>query len=275
MVKEALEIGAGVKMESLGVAWGKPSPEVSKELENYLEQDASLYGEIWRKTIQGESDEDIQRSRGAASPNFIWNYRRYTKALLESDLPKSPSMLRETGVLYRRVLKAANLSLSAKTYLENGLIEIESRIDNKTLQAIEESDALRTTQILETRNAIGVYVYSLMHYLRYPYDPASGRTLMKVGRSDRDVIQRFREQTRTTALPEEPVLLRIYQRRESSLDVPVLEKKFHSLLEAADHDRSAARTGGTEWFLTSLKFLDEIADTLNLDITVNDQLSED
>jgi hypothetical protein len=71
------------------------------------------------------------------------------------------------------------------------------------------------------------------------------------------------------------VLLRIYQRRDTSLEVPVLEKKFHSLLEAADHDRSAARTGGTEWFLTSLKFLDEIADTLNLDITINDQLSED
>jgi hypothetical protein len=50
-----------------------------------------------------------------------------------------------------------------------------------------------------------------MHYLRFPYDQLSGRTLMKVGRSDRDVIKRFREQIRTTALPEEPVLLRIYE----------------------------------------------------------------
>lgn len=44
--------------------------------------------------------------------------------------------------------------------------------------------------------------------------------------------------------------------------------------EKADHDRSAARTGGIEWFLTSLKFLDEIADTLKMDITLNDQVSE-
>ena len=262
-------------MEAQSTPWGKPNQLVVKDLEEYLQNDSSLYGEIWRKTNEGLTDEEIQKSRGATSPNFIWNYRRYTRALLEADLPKSPSMLRETGVLFRRILKASTLGLATKTYLEDGLLEIESRIDNKTLQAMEESDALRTTKILETRNAVGVYVYSLMHYLRYPYDPASGRTLMKVGRSDRDVIQRFREQTRTTALPEEPVLLRIYQRRESSAEVPVLEKKFHSLLEAADHDRSAARTGGTEWFLTSLKFLDEIADTLNLDITVNDEITEE
>jgi len=52
-----------------------------------------------------------------------------------------------------------------------------------------------------------------------------------------------------------------------------LEKRFHSLLEAADHDRSAARTGGTEWFLTSLKFLDEIGSTLNLKIILNTDIN--
>ena len=108
----------------------------------------------------------------------------------------------------------------------------------------------------------GIYVYSLPHYVRHPYDEESGRTLLKVGRADRSVIKRFREQTRTTALPEDPVLLRVYPCGEESSSV--MEGKFHSLLEAADHDRSKARTGGTEWFLTSLKFLDEIATTLGL-----------
>jgi len=162
-----------------------------------------------------------------------------------------------------------------RKYLESGLLQIESRINNPSVQASEESEAIKATEILETRNAVGIYVYSLMHYLRYPYDPISSRTLMKVGRSGRDVVQRFREQTRTTALPEEPVLLRIYQHLNDSAELSGIERKFHNLLEAADHDRSAARTGGTEWFLTSLKFLDEIADTLNLQITVNNQLVED
>jgi hypothetical protein len=45
-----------------------------------------------------------------------------------------------------------------------------------------------------------------------------------------------------------------------------VERTFHRLLEAADHDRSQARTGGTEWFLTSVRFLDEIANTLRLKV---------
>jgi hypothetical protein len=112
-----------------------------------------------------------------------------------------------------------------------------------------------------------------MHYLRFPYDQLSGRTLMKVGRSDRDVIKRFREQIRTTALPEEPVLLRIYESSLNEMSLAIIEKRFHSLLEAADHDRSAARTGGTEWFLTSLKFLDEIGSTLGLQVILNKDIS--
>ena len=100
-------------------------------------------------------------------------------------------------------------------------------------------------------------MYALPHYLRYPFDTATGRTLMKVGRSDSDVIVRFRNQTRTTALPEEPILLRIY-RTEPGVNQAV-ESSFHRLLEAANHDRSVARTAGREWFVTSTRFLDEVA----------------
>jgi hypothetical protein len=109
-----------------------------------------------------------------------------------------------------------------------------------------------------------VYVYSLPHYLRYPYDDESGRTLLKVGQANRSVIRRFREQTRTTALPEDPVLLRVYITSDSEAEG--VERRFHRLLEAADHDRSTARTGGTEWFLTSVRFLDEVASVLGLEI---------
>lgn len=252
--------------------WTPPPPALVAEFEVFLDQDVSLYGEIWRMGKKGMSDEDIRKARGASTPNFIWNYRRYTKALLEGHLPKSPTMLRETGVLFRRILRTTNASPEATAFLSSGLLEIENRMNNPTLQAIEEKEVLSTSVNLEKRNTPGIYVYSLMHYLRYPYDAISGRTLMKVGRSDRDVIQRFREQTRTTALPEEPVLLRIYRGKNTDGELSVIEKKFHALLEAADHARSAARTGGTEWFLTSLKFLDEIADTLSMSATINEEI---
>ena len=87
---------------------------------------------------------------------------------------------------------------------------------------------------------------------------------MKVGRSDSDVITRFRAQTRTTALPEEPILLRIYQTGASAS----VETDFHRLLEAADHQRSVARTAGREWFVTSTRFLDEVARVLHLPVIV-------
>ena len=93
-----------------------------------------------------------------------------------------------------------------------------------------------------------------------------GRTLLKVGRSDSDIIVRFRTQTRTTALPEEPILLRIY--RVTGIATSPVENSFHRLLEAADHNRSVARSAGREWFLTSTRFLDEIARVLGLDVQI-------
>lgn len=109
-------------------------------------------------------------------------------------------------------------------------------------------------------------MYALPHYLRYPYDPKSGHTLLKVGRSDRDVIERLRSQTRTTAIPEEPILLRIYTSDVRELND--IERSMHRLLVAADHARSAARTGGTEWFLTSLRFLDAVAEEMRLGVNI-------
>jgi hypothetical protein len=87
----------------------------------------------------------------------------------------------------------------------------------------------------------------------------------QVGCSDRDVIMRFRSQTRTTALPEEPILLRIY--RTSTDSAAPAEATFHRLLDAADHSRTIGKSAGREWFLTHTKFLDEIARTLDLHLT--------
>jgi T5orf172 domain-containing protein len=90
--------------------------------------------------------------------------------------------------------------------------------------------------------------------------------LMKVGQSNHDVILRFRSQTRTTALPEEPILLRIYRTTESTVAIKSIESDFHRLLEAADHYRSVERTAGKEWFVTSMRFLDEVARVMRLPI---------
>jgi len=252
-----------------------PSALVQAELIAYLEIDESLYGTIYRKKRDGVSNEEIQKAQGAAHPNFIWNYQRYTRALLEGDIPNGVSLINEAAVLFRKLLKVDTFSEGTKSYLQAGLQEIDARKSDAKLQIRTQNQVAKASTELEKKSTPGVYVYSLMHYLTYPYDPESGRTLMKVGMSDRDVIRRFREQIRTTALPEEPILLRIYQASEAQSSLTEIEKTFHNLLEAADHDRSNARTGGTEWFLTSLKFLDKIGDTLSLKVTTNQDLESE
>jgi hypothetical protein len=245
-----------------------PNPDevtsIREEVEAVLMAEDSLLGDIWRRTKAGETPEEIRKSRGVDRPNFVWNYNRTSRALVDGDLPTAPTVALGTARTFRRFLKEYGFSPGTRAELERRLALLESCASDPNARAIEEKVAVEKTVDAE-RNAVpGVYVYSLPHYLRHPYDEVSGRTLLKVGRADRNVIRRFREQTRTTALPEDPVLLRIYVCDENASTE--VESTFHRLLEAADHDRSKARTGGTEWFLTSVRFLDEIATTLHLEV---------
>jgi hypothetical protein len=196
------------------------------------------------------------------------------KALVEGDLQTdaSPRIAMHIARGFRRLLKDHDFSPLATAALERRLQVLDSYASDPSAKARENRKARATTKTVEELAVPGVYVYSLPQYMRHPYDEVTGRTLFKVGRANRDVIKRFREQTRTTALPEDPVLLRVYPCDEQgSTD---LEGRFHRLLEAADHDRSKARTGGTEWFLTNLRFLDGIASTLNLEIRKVADLAE-
>lgn len=236
---------------------------VRDELELILQQDDSLLGEVYRRTLAGETPEQIRVARGAGRPNFVWSYLRTIRALLENELPNAPTVALNQARRFRSILRNKQLSEATRRDLQKRLLVLEERAADPTARKAEDEQAIEATTAAEEHAVPGVYVYALPHYLRHPYDDDSGRTLLKVGRADRSVFVRFHQQTRTTALPEDPVLLRVYPTGEDeSISV---ERRFHALLEAADHDRSKARTGGTEWFLTSVRFLDEIATTLELE----------
>lgn len=234
------------------------------EIRAVFEKDETLLGDVWRRTEAGESPEQISAARGTERPNFVWNYRRTARAILDGDLPTAPTVALGAARALRRLLRETEFSSPTRSLLEKRLETLERNAADPTARAVEEKQALDVSVVVEEHADPGVYVYALPHYLRHPYDEESGHTLLKVGMANRSVIRRFREQIRTTALPEDPVLLRVYVSPED--DASAVEKQFHRLLEAADHDRSTARTGGTEWFLTSVRFLDEIATTLNLEI---------
>jgi hypothetical protein len=237
---------------------------IRAEIEQVILEEQGGLGDVYRRTMAGETPDQIRIARGAERPNFVWTYNRTAKALLDGDLPTAPVVALGTARTFRRILKENTFSNETRAELERRLHILESRAADPGAKADEDKKAVDKTATAEEQAAPGVYVYSLPHYLRHPYDDTSERTLFKVGRSDRDAVRRFREQVRTTALPEDPILLRVYECDEdTSREV---ERTFHRLLEAADHDRSKARTGGREWFLTSVRFLDEVAFVLKLPV---------
>jgi len=256
-------VSMGAPESQLGPA--RPSPEVRAEIIDFIRNDQSRLGEVYLCLDRGLTADQIAIELGVATSGFVSNYWRTIRSLVDGDLPTAPSLADKALRTYRRLLREGDWSSEAHSYLERNMAELERFASDETARTVEVEQAKAQTERAESENAAGVYVYALPHYLRYPYDK-SGRTLMKVGRSDSDVIQRFRNQTRTTALPEEPILLRIYKTEPQSSGEA--EVRFHRLLEAADHHRSVARSAGREWFVTSTRFLDEVARTLALPIEV-------
>lgn len=238
--------------------------EIRDEIIAAIEADTSALGDVWRRTQAGQTPDEIRVARGAERATFVWSYLRDARTIVDGDLPTAPTVARGSARALRMLLRQHSFTPATQAVLEERLAELEARAANPVARAVEDKKAIDATVEAEEHAVPGIYVYSLPHYLRYPYDEDSGRTLLKVGRADRSVIRRFREQTRTTALPEDPVLLRVYVTAEA--ESTEKERTFHRLLEAADHDRSTARTGGTEWFLTSLRFLDEIGAVLKLEV---------
>lgn len=250
----------------------RPTSEVRAELIRFLEQDSFRVGQVYRLLKKEMSAQEIADELDVSTSGFVWGAERQIRSLLEGDLPTAPSVALRVARKFRSVQKAGEWSPEAISYLEHQTLELERRINDDSARAAEVKRAKSETEKAEARNEIGIYVYSLPHYLLHRYEPESGRTLMKVGRSDSDVIQRFKNQTRITALPEEPVLLRIYRVCQGETDEA--ERTFHRLLEAADHYRSVARTAGREWFVTSTRFLDEVARALKFDAVVVNEVDD-
>jgi hypothetical protein len=264
-------------MEQVGSAsedeFSRPAGEIEQtrrdnafraEVASALASDTTALGDVWRGRQGGLSAEEMAEARGTEKTNWVWLYDRAISAILEGDLPTAPTVAQHSARNVRRLLKNNAFSTNVRDVLGADLAVLDDRASDPGARADAERVARVATAQAEDAATAGIYVYTLPHYLRYPFEPESGHTLFKVGRTDRDSVQRFREQTRTTALPEDPVLLRVYPTSTDS--TAATERQFHELLEAADHDRSTARTGGREWFLTSVRFLDAIAGALGLDV---------
>lgn len=246
------------------------------EIREAMQVDETRMGDVWRSIAAGRTSEQIAVEFGTQTSNFVNKYRRFARAIETGDLPSAPSMIRECKSAMQGFLNRHRDRFSEET-----IDALESRIrtlNNLRIDPVaeEEEDSLirQRTQRIESQGIAGIYVYTLPHYRKHPVEPAmeeasADKTLMKVGMSDSDVIRRFSNQQRNTSLPEDPDLLRIYAGTGNMLEI---EQRMHRLLRAADHRQNNGRQSGTEWFLTSLRFLDALA--LDMGLTIHTAIED-
>lgn len=240
----------------------------ASEVESLLEADDTGLGEVWRRDRDGLSVQAIADESGTTT-GPVYAQLRLIRALRDGELSTSPSVANGHAMRIRSWLKHKALSDGLRKELEAQAEILQGVAENVSSREEEDFAAVLETKQAEDEGRPGIYVYTLPHYLRYPYEPDTRKTLLKVGHSARDAYYRAGTQARLTALPEDPVLLRIYPAVESAQ----IERQFHDWLRDADHARSAARRGGSEWFVTSTRFLDRVARSLNLEVvTYNDHL---
>ena len=237
------------------------------ETEAILATDPSRLGDTFRGDRDGLSPEEQAERIGAKYSRYGYNNRGTIAALIEGALPTGPTLAQQAARRVRTLLKRDDLS----DELRSDWVELERqltlRAEDRVATEAEDAATAKATMDAEATGTPGIYVYTLPHYLKYPVDPDTGKTYLKVGHSSRDAIHRANAQARFTALPEDPILLRIYPTTDSG----TVESRFHEWLRMADHHGARTRRGGTEWFLTSTKFLDHIAESLSLEqLTVND-----
>ncbi|MDR7086839.1 hypothetical protein J2X11_001678 [Aeromicrobium panaciterrae] len=234
------------------------------EVDRILAEDETLLGRLWAYDREDLTAEEIGAREGTPSFGWVYNYRSLVRVLRDGEIPNSPGLSIQAARRVRAWLKKIDMSPELRAALVQQESLLMSRAEDRQAQSEEVEGAVEATKAAEAAGTPGIYVYTLPHYLRYPYDTETGRTLLKVGHSSVDAHYRAGSQGRLTALPEDPILLRIYPVEESAL----AERDFHTWLKDADHSASRTRRGGSEWYLTSLRFLDRIARSKGLDIQV-------
>lgn len=248
--------------------------EYREEIDKILDEYEHPLGRVWVKwKKEGSDDEKIAEELGLAKSHNVYLYRMAIEVIRKKrrvpDSPSSAQRYARNIRVFRKDCKA-QLSELVREALERLEEECSRRASDQKAIAEQSREMERETRKQESSGMSGIYVYTLPHYYYCPIEPSNDddlndRTYFKVGQSERDAEKRVKEQS-TTALPEPPLILRIYSSKENNGDIPKIEKRLHKILRAANHKQNREKGAGKEWFLTSLEFLDTVAEIMDLDV---------
>ncbi len=249
---------------------------VRSELVALLVNDPRQLGAVYRQVSAGvTAPRDIVEAGAAKNTGAVSNLRQTLAALLERTIPESASIARQAAAAIGAFLNDDSISDETRNYLTTLREELVAasrstdalQHDAATVEAADRELSRRAEDLS------GVYVYSFLHYLQYPNDPDTGRCWLKVGSTTKGAWKRVLEQTRQTSMPEDPKLLRIYH--SATLTPAEIEARFHAVLDAAGHERSAAThtKAGKEWFSTTVELLDTLANAMSLTVELLEESS--
>ena len=235
--------------------------EVQDEIRDALRKNQRQLGEVFRLREQGLfTNREIVAAGAAAGDGAAGNLRACIRAIVEDYVPGGPSVAVQAGRAIGGLLRDnPGLSSAAKSYLSDLREELDSVSRSDEAVELEDAQIAQSVGDLEraVENQSGVYVYTFPTYFRNPKKSDPDRFLYKIGKTDRFVSERIREQQRQTGLPEDPWTLRVYRSAEHT--PAEIERIFHELLVAAGHSRATGQYAGREWFATNLEFLDAVA----------------
>lgn len=240
----------------------------SQSVDELLSQSTGRLGEVAQCLADGVTEpKEIVAAGAAANAGAVSVYLSTIRAIRGEEIPTAPSVARLALSSTRSFLKQHEGALKAddRERLHHLVLQLEDNATNRDAQEREEAvlqgEGESLDDVLQAEG--GVYVYTFPHYWRFKTVDGSQRTLLKVGMTTKDAGIRVKQQARLTGMPEDPLLLRVYQ--HDSRDPRDVERDFHRLLDAADHTRSNSTAGGREWFETSVEFLDTVAAVLGLE----------
>lgn len=233
----------------------KPTEFIGNELHEALIRNQGTTGSTYRLMLEGfEKATEIVENGAASNVGVVHNDKATIRAVLEGAIPTSPARAKGSGRFVGGLLKAnPEFSAGTKEYLIYLRDELDDFALDEGAQIAEDREIEKVSDALEKtiENKGGVYVYTFPTYFKNPIKTDPERFWLKVGRTEQIVEMRIANQTRQTAMPEDPWIIRVYQ--SDLISTSELEGKLHKMLISAGHNRTEAKHGGREWFATNLE----------------------
>ena len=194
------------------------------EVSALLDVDETAAGDVWRGLRAGKTPQQVADEYGI-TVGPVYSFINLHNALLDGTVSSAPTVARGVAGRVRKWLKTKPLSERLRRALEEQEQLLNAVVNDSQASEAESEQAVEKSKAAEAENITGIYVYTLPHYVRYPYDRKTGRTLLKVGHSSVDALYRANSQTRVTSLPEDPCAVAVsilprrpHTRRGSSMD---------------------------------------------------------